>query len=63
MNAKVLALLGSVREGFAIASVEGAPQGGVRIHLARGRDARIVGFASYEVPAILQQCCSVGFAK
>lgn len=63
MNAKVLALFESVRQGFAIAGVEDGPQGGVRIRLRRGRDARAVSFDHFEVPAILQATRSVGLAK
>lgn len=63
MNAKVVALFDSVKQGFAIAAVEDVAQGGVRIRLLRGRDARAVRFEHFEVPAILQACRSVGLAK
>ena len=63
MNAKVLALFDSVQQGFAIAGVDDAMQGGVRIRLRRGREARAVWFEHFEVPAILQSCRTVGLAK
>lgn len=63
VNAKVLALFDSVKQGFSIAAVEDGLQGGVRIRLRRGRDARAVRFEHFEVPAILQACRSVGVAK
>lgn len=63
VNAKVVALFDSVKQGFHIAAVEEGSQGGVRIRLRRGRDARAVRFEHFEVPAILQACRSVGVAK
>lgn len=63
MNPKVLALVGWVRRGYAIAGVHDGRQGGVRIVLRRGGDSRAMWFDHFEVPAILQECTSVGVAK
>lgn len=63
MNPKVLALVSALRSGFAVASVEDAPQGGVRIRLRRGDQARALWFEHFEVPAVLQECNVVGLAK
>jgi hypothetical protein len=63
VNAKVLDLLRCVRAGFAIASVDEAPHGGVEIQLQRGADHRAMRFEFFEVPAVLQECTSVGLAK
>lgn len=63
MHAKVLELVGWVREGFAIEAVEDAAQGGIRIRLHRGRESRALRFEHFEVPAILHECNKVGVAK
>jgi hypothetical protein len=63
VHAKVLAMQRFVREGFALAEVQDAPQGGVRVALVRGRERRILAFAPFEVPAIVQECSTLGLAK
>lgn len=63
VNAKVLALLACVEQGFEIQHVDGAAQGGLRIRLARGGEARWISFEHFELPAVLQECSSVGLAK
>ena len=63
MHAKVLALVALVRQGFAVERVQDARHGGVRISLLRGTERRHLAFAPYEVPAIVQECTSLGLAK
>lgn len=63
MNAKVLALVGRMRDGFEIAAVEDALHGALRIQLRRGREGAVMRFEHYELPAVVQECACVGVAK
>ena len=63
VNAKVLSLVGWVHDGFEIRSIRDLTEGGVDIHLRRGADRRRLRFHHYELPAVLQECASIGVAK
>jgi hypothetical protein len=63
VNAKVLALVDCIHEGFEIAAVEDARQGALRIQLRRGREGRSMWFEHFELPAVMQECSCIGVAK
>jgi len=63
MLPKVIELMSLVEDGYAISNVEPNLMGALAITVTKGNLARTLNFASYEVPAIHQECNVVGLAK
>ncbi|HEV8359762.1 MAG TPA: hypothetical protein VGR28_04820 [Candidatus Thermoplasmatota archaeon] len=63
MNRKVVSLVALVEDGYAIAGVDPARDGGLRMRLRRGEEREAFDFAFFEIPAILQATAVVGVCQ